>query len=430
MNRFVRVVLVLALALAFTTPAFAQGTGVQDSDPTWQATYWNTTDLSGTIVRTDAPSAIDYDWGGGAPDGVSADNFSARWTRVFYATAGNYRFSVTSDDGIRLWVDTALVIDQWNDHAASAFTGDVPLTAGHHLVKVEYYEHEFSAVAKASWPPTLVSGTGWLGEYWPNTDFTGSPTVSRTDTNLTFDWGSGSPDSVLPIDGFSARWTRTVDFGTGSMVRFTACADDGVRLTVGGHLLIDKWQLQAITCYTGDFFVSGAVPIKLEYYEDNGLAAVRLSWTGAGGGVVAPPAGSIIVDDAGTGFTKGGDATTWHFQAEGYNGRLTWTRNNDWARYNYNWARWYPSLSAALYEVYVYIPERYTTTSYARYWVSHRDGFTLKIVNQNSTGSQWVSLGTYWFRGNSSDYVSLSDVTYETYLSRLIAFDAVAFTPR
>jgi hypothetical protein len=43
---------------------------------------------------------------------------------------------------------------------------------------------------------------------------------------------------------------------------------------------------------------------------------------------------------------------------------------------------------------------------------------------------QWVSLGTYRFRGSNADYVSLADVTYEPRLSRLIAFDAVKWEPR
>lgn len=430
MSKLVRVVLVLALALAFSTPAFAQGTGILSTDPVWQVSYWNNVDLSGTAAVTGTEADVNHDWGTGAPAGINVDNFSARWTRYVEVAAGTYRFTVTSDDGIKLWVDSTLVIDQWNDHAVDTFSGDVALTAGHHLVKVEYYEREILAVARVAWPPTVVAGSGWLGEYFANTGLTGTPAVTRGDSTLNFNWGTGSPDGSLPVDGFSARWTRTVNFGTGSMVRFTACADDGVKLWVNGHLLIDKWLLQPITCYAGDLYVSGDVALKMEYYENTGLAAARLSWTGATGSVTEPPAGSIIVDDGGTGFVKGGAATAWHTQAEGYNGDLTWTRNNDWARYNYNWARWYPTLAAALYEVYVFIPERYTTTSGARYWVSHRDGYTMKIVDQNSTGSQWVSLGTYWFRGNSSDYVSLSDVTYETYLSRLIAFDAVAFTPR
>jgi hypothetical protein len=429
MSRLFRVLLVLILALAFSTPVFAQGQGVQDSDPVWQASYWNNTSLSGDPVLQRTEASINYDWGTGSPGaGVNADGFSARWTRYLDVTAGTYRFTATSDDGIRLWVDGTLVIDQWNDHGATTYTGDVTLTAGHHLVKVEYYENQIFAFASVPWPPSLVVGSGWLGEYFSNPDLSGSPVLSRSDSSINFDWGSGSPGSGLPSDGFSVRWTRTVDFGTGGMYSFTACADDGVRLWVNNHLLIDQWQVQAIVCYSGSEYVAGSVPVKMEYYENTGLAAARLSWSTSGGGTV--PAGSVVVNDTDAGFVKGGSVSAWHTVAEGYGGQLTWTRNNDWARYNYNWARWYPTLTAGQYEVFVYIPERYTTTSNARYWVSHRDGYTLRVVDQNSTGSQWVSLGTYWFRGTHDDYVSLSDVTYEAYLSRLIAFDAVRWDPR
>jgi hypothetical protein len=94
------------------------------------------------------------------------------------------------------------------------------------------------------------------------------------------------------------------------------------------------------------------------------------------------------------------------------------------------WARWYPDLAPGRYEVYVYIPERYSTTAHARYWVSHRVGLTLRRVNQAANGGRWVSLGTYRFRGTRRDYVSLADVTFERYLSRLIAFDAAKWVPR
>jgi len=109
---------------------------------------------------------------------------------------------------------------------------------------------------------------------------------------------------------------------------------------------------------------------------------------------------------------------------------MIWTYNNDYARANYNWGRWYPSLSAGRYEVFVYIPSKNATATTARYWVSHRDGFTLKIVNQMNYSDQWVSLGTYWFRGSSSDYVSLSDVTGEAYLTRIVGFDAARWEAR
>ncbi len=167
----------------------------------------------------------------------------------------------------------------------------------------------------------------------------------------------------------------------------------------------------------------------MQYFEKTGLAKVQLSW--ASGTTPQPaPAGTVIVDDIDPGFVTGGAAAGWRTVAEGYNGRLTWTYNNRTIQNYYNWARWYPSLQAGWYEVFVYIPDRYTTTSQARYWVRHTGGYTLRIVNQSANGGAWVSLGTFKFAGNSNDYVSLADVTYETYRSRLIGFDAVKWEPR
>jgi hypothetical protein len=165
----------------------------------------------------------------------------------------------------------------------------------------------------------------------------------------------------------------------------------------------------------------------MEYCELYGLAETRLTTTQLDG------TGNVtgnIVDNVSSGFVKGGSATGWRTENEGYGGSLLWTRNNDQIRPNYNWARWYPNLAAGRYEVFVYIPERFTTTAQARYWVSHRDGFTLRIVDQSASGDRWVSLGTYRFQGNSADYVSLSDVTYQARQSRLIAFDAVKWEAR
>jgi hypothetical protein len=138
----------------------------------------------------------------------------------------------------------------------------------------------------------------------------------------------------------------------------------------------------------------------------------------------------VIVDDTDAGFVKGGAPAGWRTVPEGYGGRLTWTRNNDRVWSNYNWARWYPSLDSGRYEVFAYIPERYTTTSQARYWISHASGLTLRIVNQSVNGNRWVSLGTYQFRGTHADYVSLADVTFEPRVTRLIGFDAVKWDPR
>ena len=156
----------------------------------------------------------------------------------------------------------------------------------------------------------------------------------------------------------------------------------------------------------------------------------QLGWGLDNGNPPPPITGSVVIDNGDAGFVTGGFSSGWASSTAGFNGDMLWTENNDYARSGYNWARWYPSLTAGRYEVFVFIPAKNATTTAARYWVSHQNGFTLKVVNQLAYSDQWVSLGTYWFRGSSSDYVSLADVTGEAYLSRIIGFDAVKWEAR
>ena len=97
--------------------------------------------------------AINYDWGSGGPDtGVGTNNFSVRWTGTHdFAEAGDYTFTVTADDGVRVRVDGQLIIDQWKDQGATTYTATVPLTAGEHRVKMKYHEKCGDAVAKLRW---------------------------------------------------------------------------------------------------------------------------------------------------------------------------------------------------------------------------------------------------------------------------------------
>jgi hypothetical protein len=254
--------------------------------------------------------------------------------------------------------------------------------------------------------------------------------LTRGDENVDFKWGYGSPAAGIRSDGFSVRWARTARLESG-LYRFTTMTDDGVRLWVNGHLLIDQWHDQALQSHSGSIHVSGDAVIEMEYYENGGLASARLLWTRIG--EEPPPApfpGEVIVDDSDPGFVRGGSPTAWRTAEGGHDGGLTWTRNNDRVRPNYNWARWQPELDPGCYEVYAYIPEHYATTADARYWVAHNDGYTLRSVDQAANSGEWVSLGTYRFRGEGGEYVSLADVTYESYLSSLIAFDAVRWSPR
>jgi hypothetical protein len=121
-------------------------------------------------VLTRCETAINYDWSTGSPgSGVNADSFTTRWVGTFNFEASGYEFTATSDDGIRLWVDGQLLIDQWKDQAAATYKATKTLTAGEHQVKVEYYENAGLAVAKVSWakvassPPPSASSPVLVG---------------------------------------------------------------------------------------------------------------------------------------------------------------------------------------------------------------------------------------------------------------------------
>lgn len=386
--------------------------------------------LSGAPVIVRDEAEINFTWDGAPAREIPADNFSVRWSRNLELAAGNYRFTMTVDDGARLFVNGHTLIDAWKEQPANTYTGDIYLPAGSITVQMEYFDNRGGATAKLTWQRVDDSGpqiTDWKGEYFNNRDLSGTPALVRNDRAIDFDWGNGSPAGEIRADDFSVRWSRTLDLPAGDY-RFTATADDGVRVYVSGQLLINSWREQSPTTVTGDFPIRGGrVAVQMEYFEARGGASARLRWER----LDSQSGKTVIVDDGDAGFVKGGAASGWRREGEGHNNSLFWTQNNDRAWPDYNWGRWYPTLTAGRYEVFVYIPDRFTTTANAQYWVSHSGGITARPVNQSAfNGGQWVSLGTYTFRGTRDDYVSLADVTAEPRLSRLMAWDAVKWEPR
>jgi hypothetical protein len=99
-------------------------------------------------------------------------------------------------------------------------------------------------------PPHVGNGDGLAVTYYDNQDFTGH-SISRIDPQVNFSWNTGSPDSAIGVDSFSARWVGQVQAQRSEIYTFHATADDGVRLWVDGQLLIDQWKNQGPTEYSG-----------------------------------------------------------------------------------------------------------------------------------------------------------------------------------
>jgi hypothetical protein len=115
--------------------------------------YYDNKDFTALrVTRTDP--TVNFSWGSGAPaSGMGADTFSVSWTgSVQAAASGTATFYTVSDDGIRLWVNGQLVINNWTLHAPTENSGSIVLTAGQkYALKLEYYEHTGGATAQLLW---------------------------------------------------------------------------------------------------------------------------------------------------------------------------------------------------------------------------------------------------------------------------------------
>jgi glucose/arabinose dehydrogenase len=275
---------------------------VGDSRPTdggYAAEYFANRDMAGVPILTRTDDAIDFDWGGGAPaDAGPADNFSARWTKSLTLDHdGAYKFTVTSDDGARLFLDGQKVLDKWNLQSRTTNTVSFLLPQGSHQIVLEYFEASGDAVAKFGYeptsdpaPPLVPAAAPYAAEYFGNRDLTGSPVLTRNEAAVDFDWGSDGPGGGVPVDNFSARWTRALNTSEAGSYKFTVTADDGVRLFVDGEKILDKWTLQSRTTYTVTHHLTeGAHQIVVEYFEASGNAVAKLDFENTADPPPSPP---------------------------------------------------------------------------------------------------------------------------------------------
>ncbi|MGC9396463.1 MAG: PA14 domain-containing protein [Anaerolineae bacterium] len=266
------VILVTLLALTVVhVPALSAGN--------WYAEYFANVSVSGGPSLTRYESDLHFEWGAGSPGkGIPNDNFSARFTRDEWFNGGTYRFSYRSDDGLRLWIDDALIINDWRDRAPTWSVVDHYVAQGTHRVRVEYYERGGNATLQAAWEK-VGGGTAWRADYYTNRTLSNDPVLTRYDAAIDFDWENGSPDSAVPADNFSVRWSRTLGFEAGTY-RFYASCDDGVRIYVDGQLVINAWQNQKLpNTRSGDIALSaGQHTVVVEYYEEGGLASAHVWW--------------------------------------------------------------------------------------------------------------------------------------------------------
>ena len=141
----------IASAAFLNSSSIGSGTGLQGN---YWTTHTSASPFTGppTLVRTDA--TVNFNWGNGSPDAsISVDTFTAKWLGAVQPQFNEtYTFYTTTDDGVRLWVNGQLLIDEWVDQGPTEWSGTIPLLAGQRYnVEMDYYENGGGAEAVLSW---------------------------------------------------------------------------------------------------------------------------------------------------------------------------------------------------------------------------------------------------------------------------------------
>ena len=128
--------------------------------------------------------------------------------------------------------------------------------------------------------------SGLQGKYYEGMKFE-TLRYTRIDKNINFNWMSFSPlanepsQNTFPVNQFSVRWSGQVKPRYTETYSFRTVSDDGVRLRVGGRLIIENWTDHSAKSDIGQIKLEAGrwYPIELEFYEHGGDARIELHWS-------------------------------------------------------------------------------------------------------------------------------------------------------
>ena len=256
------------------------------------------------LVMKRLDPTVGFSWGDGSPEPgvVNVDNFKVRWTgEVEIPSTGTYTFHTQTDDGVRLWVNDVLVLENWTDHGSTLDSGDINLKGGQRYpIVLEWYESGGGAVCQLSWEgPTIdrqiiPSGYLWVGGDRPNAHnpIPADGTLLR-DTWLLLSWVPG--DFAASHDVYICENYDEVEAGTGDTFKgnladtyFTIGFPgfpfpDGLVASTTYYWRVDEVEADGTTKYKGDVWSFAIAPKTIYNAEPaDGAEAVdpniTLSW--------------------------------------------------------------------------------------------------------------------------------------------------------
>ena len=273
------------------------------------------------LVASRIEPQVDSPWPVGLPDQPPPPKqFSVRRTGWLRAPApGPYKLILWSDRGVRLWLDGKLLVEDPSVTQLKRYEAEVPLSGEPHEFKLENYDTSMHAAMSLRWasgnarerliPPqalypdrqtaaasrlvipafdassesaSLTVSNGILAELFDGREFN-RKVATRVDRLIDWPWDFTGPLPGVPADNFSVRWTGFLKPPKAGRYKLVAWNDDGARLWIDDKLLIDDWKEQTETKNEVEIDLEDRFyPLKLEYFESDNYARIRLGWVPPG----------------------------------------------------------------------------------------------------------------------------------------------------
>jgi len=123
--------------------------------------YFAKKDLTNLVLRR-IDVTIDFNWKKQSPDPtLPKNNFSVEWNGYFLAPeTGSFTFFTKSDDGVRLFIDEKIIIENWTNHGKTVDSGTISLEKGtYYPLKLQYYDNEGSSIIQLSFKTPNIKKT-------------------------------------------------------------------------------------------------------------------------------------------------------------------------------------------------------------------------------------------------------------------------------
>lgn len=147
----------VTVSVGGTISADPKGVGLLGTYYSFTTGPWSSTSIGNPfeiLFGSRIDSQVYFDWSTGINNLGQPLYFGIRWTgRIYIPTTGSYTFYTQSDDGVRVWIDGAQIINNWTLHATTEdASAPMALTGGTYInITMEYFENAGYSVAQLKW---------------------------------------------------------------------------------------------------------------------------------------------------------------------------------------------------------------------------------------------------------------------------------------